>query len=130
MYSVLQKKKAKAIKVTLLKEGILHIHLKEHAEITLNDAVEAVLKMGELSNGKKLPVFIDAGEYCSIDSEARIFSASEESNLYTLADAIAYNNLGQKLIAKFYLNHNNPSVPTKVFSEKKEALTWLKTFIK
>lgn len=123
-------RKNKSIEVSLLKEGILHIHLKEHAEITLNDAVFAVVKMGEISKGKKLPVFIDAGEFCTIDSEARIFSASEESNIYTLADAIAYNNLGQKLIANFYLNQNNPSVPTKVFSDKNEALPWLKTFLK
>ena len=126
----MKKNKNKGIEVTLLKEGILHIHLKEHTEITLNDAVLAVVKMGEISKGKKFPVFIDAGEFCTIDSEARIFSASKESNIYTLADAIAYSNLGQKLIANFYLNQNNPSVPTKVFSEKEEAVTWLKTFLK
>ena len=120
----------KGIEVSLLQEGILHIHLKEHAEITLNDAVLAVVKMGEISKGKKLPVFIDEGEFCSIDSEVRIFSANKESNIYTLADAISYSNLGQKLIANFYLNQNNPSVLTKVFSEKKEARTWLKTFLK
>lgn len=126
----MKKNKKSGIEVNLLQEGILHIHLKEHTEITLNDAVLAVVKMGEISEGKKLPVFIDAGEFCTIDSEARVFSASEESNIYTLADAIAYSNLGQKLIANFYLNQNNPSVPTKVFSEKKEAVKWLKTFLK
>lgn len=123
-------KKLKAIEVKLMKEGILHIHLKENTQITLNDPVLAVEEMGKISKGKKLPVFIDAGEFCSIDSEARIFSASEESNIYTLADAIAYSNLGQKLIANFYLNHNKPSVPTKVFSEKEAAVEWLKTFLK
>ena len=126
----MKKSKNKGIEVTLLQEGSLHIHLKEHTEITLNDALLALEKMGEISKGKKLPVFIDAGEFCTIDSEARIFSASEENNIYTLADAIAYSNLGQKLIANFYLNQNNPSVPTKVFSEKEEAVTWLKTFLK
>ena len=126
----MKKKKAKGIEVTLLQEGILHIHLKDHAEITLNDAILAVVEMGEISKGKKLPVFIDAGEFCTIDSEARTFSASKESNIYTLADAIAYSNLEQKLIANFYLNQNNPSVPTKVFSEKVAAISWLKTFLK
>lgn len=126
----MKKKKEKAIEVTLLHEGVLHIHLKAHANVTLNDAVIAVVEMGELSKGKKIPVFIDAGDFCTVDSEARVFSASEESNIYTLADAIAYNSLGQKLIANFYLNTNNPHVPTKVFAEKKEAITWLKTFLK
>jgi hypothetical protein len=80
----MNKNKLKGIEVTLMDEGILHIHLKEYAEITLNDAVLAVVKMGEISKGKKLPVFIDAGEFCIIDSEARKFSASEESNIYIL----------------------------------------------
>lgn len=123
-------KKVKSIEVALLKEGILHIHLRENAEINLNDAILAVVEMGEISKGRKLPVFIDAGEFCTIDSEARIFSASKESNIYTIADAIAYNNLGQKLIANFYLKQNNPSVPTKVFSQKDEAVKWLRTFLK
>ncbi len=118
-----------AIEVKLLKEGILHIHLLENSIVTLNDAVLAVVKMGELTNGKKFPVFIDAGEFCTIDSEARIFSASKDGNIYTLADAIAYSNLGQKLIADFYLNHNHPLVPTKVFSKMEDAIAWLKTYL-
>jgi hypothetical protein len=126
----MKNKREKSIDVTLLQEGILHIHLKDHADINLNDAVATVVEMGKLSHGKKMPVFIDAGEFCTVDNEVRIFSASEESNIYTLADAIAYNNLGQKLIANFYLNQNHPRVPTKVFSEKEEAIKWLKTFIK
>ena len=126
----MQQKKQKNIEVTLLEDWIMHIHLKSNSEITLNDAVFALEEMGKLTKGKKLPVFIDAGEFCDIDREARIFSASEESNIYTLADAIPYDNLGQKLIANFYLKQNNPSVPTKVFSEKKEAIKWLKTFLK
>lgn len=126
----MKKKKETAIEVTLLHEGILHLHLKAHADITLNDAILAVVKMGELSKGKKLPVFIDAGEFCTIDSEARAFSASKESNIYTLADAISYSNLGQKLISNFYLNTNNPSVPTKVFAKREDSIKWLKTFLK
>ncbi len=122
--------KNKSIEVTLLNEGILHIHLKAKSEITLNDSALAVEEMGKISQSKKLPVFIDASEFCTVDKKARIFSASEESNIYTLVDAIACSNFGQKLIANFYLNQNNLSVPTKIFSEKEEAIDWLKTFLK
>ena len=120
----------KKIRVTVLKEGILHIHLKSNCEITLNDALLGLEAMEKLSGKSKMPVFIDAGEYCSIEKEVREFSASEESNLYTLADAIAYDNIGQKLIANFYLHSNKPVVPTKIFASKKEALVWLRTFLK
>jgi hypothetical protein len=116
--------------VSLLDDGIIHIHLKAFTEITITDAaliVEAIEKLGEQ---KKMPVLIDAGEYSTVDKEVRAFSASEECNIFTKADAIAYNNGGQKIIANFYLKQNKPVVPTKIFANKKEAVVWLKTFIK
>lgn len=114
--------------VSLLENGIMHIHLKHGAEIELSDAILIVEAMGKLGKGKKFPVLIDAGEFTSVDKEVRIFSASEESNLYTIADAIAYYSFAQKLIADFYIKHNKPAVPTKAFPTKEEALKWLETF--
>ncbi len=119
----------KKSKVTLLDEGILHIHLKGGTEYELEDAVLVVEAMGKLGGGRKFPVLIDAGEFVSIDKEVRIFSASPESNIYTLADAIAYVSLAQKLIADFYIKYNKPVVPTKDFPSKEEAIEWLKTFV-
>lgn len=115
--------------VSLLDEGILHIHINEGCEIELSDAVLIVEAMAKVGGGKKYPVLIDAGEFSCIDKEVREFSASVEANLYTLADAIAFCNLGQKLIAKFYVEHNHPVVPTRVFPDKERAMQWLKTFL-
>jgi len=114
--------------VELTDDGIMNIHIKEDQDIELNDAVLIVDAMGKLGEQKKYPVLIDAGEFSSVDKEARIFSASIESNIYTLADAIAYCNLAQQLMAQFYLKYNKPSIPTKVFADKEEAIVWLKSF--
>ncbi len=116
--------------VRLRKDGILHIHIPSGAEMQLGDAVQVVEAMRVLGKGKKYPVLIDAGEFATIDKEVRIFSAGEESNIYTLADAIAYSSLAQKLVADFYVKHNKPVVPTQVFPDKAGALKWLKTFVK
>lgn len=116
-------------RVTLLDEGIIHIHIKEDADIELADAVLIVEAMGKLGGGKKYPVLIDAGEFSSIDREVQVYSATAESNLYTLADAIAYCNLAQKLLSDFYVKYNKPVVPTKVFAKKDEAIEWLKGFV-
>ena len=112
-----------------IENDIIHIHLKSGQEIELSDAVFIVEAMGKLGDGKKYPILIDAGEFSSIDKEARIFSATAESNLYTLADAIAYCNIAQKLLANFYVKYNKPLVPTRVFANKAEAVDWLKTFL-
>ena len=88
-YYSMKEVKLKKSTVSLLDDGIMHIHLNGGTEIELSDAVLIVEAMGVLGGGKRFPVLIDAGEFTSIDKEVRIFSASEESNLYTLADAIA-----------------------------------------
>lgn len=115
--------------VHIRNDGILHIHIKSGADFVLDDAIEIVEKMGKLGNGKKFPVLIDSGDFARIDKEVRLFSASKESNLYTIADAIAYHSFAQKLIADFYVKHNHPTVPTKVFAGKADAIEWLKTFL-
>jgi hypothetical protein len=116
--------------VTLLDNGIIHIHLKAGAEIELSDAVSIVEAMEKIGKGKKYPVLIDAGEFISIDKEVRVFSAGKEGNIFTLADAIAYYSLAQKLMADFYIKHNKPIVPTRAFSNKTDAVKWLETFRK
>ena len=114
--------------VSLMDEGIMHIHIKGGSELELTDAVLIVEAIGKLGEGKKYPVFIDCEEFSSVDKEVRVFSASPESNIYTLAEAIAYDSLAHKLISNFYIKYNKPSVPTKIFSNKEEAIAWLKTF--
>ena len=114
--------------VSLLDEGVLHVHIKDGSEMELSDAILAVEAEGKVGGGKKYPVLIDCGEFASVDKEARVFSASPESNIYTIASAIAFVSLGHKLLANFYIKHNKPSVPTQMFKTKEEAIEWLKTF--
>ena len=116
--------------IHLRTDGIMHVHIKEGADMLLQDAVLVVEAIGEIGNSKKFPVYIDCGDYAFIDKEVRTFSASKEANIYTLADAIAYHSLAQKLVDDFYLKQNRPEIPTKIFSEKEKAITWLKTFLK
>ncbi len=116
--------------VSLIENNIIHIHLKSNQEIALNDAQEVLESMGIVGEGKKYPVFIDVGEFVNIDDDVRVFSASKAGNIYTIADAIAVDNIAQKLLANFYLKNDHPKVPTKIFSNKHDALAWLSEFQK
>jgi hypothetical protein len=124
----MKKIELKKATVELGTDGIIHIAIYQGADIQLNDAVGIVEAMGKVGARKKYPVLIEAGEFSSVDKEVRIFSASEEGNVFTLADAIVYASFAQKLIADFYVKHNKPIVPTKVFSDRATALKWLKDF--
>jgi hypothetical protein len=115
--------------VHLRDDGILHLHIKSHAEVDMTSAKEILKAMRMLGGGLKYPVLIEAGELARIDPEVRIFSASAEGNIYTLADAVAYESLAQKLIARFYLAHDKPVVPTEIFPDQAEAIEWLRRFV-
>jgi len=119
----------KTATVNLRNDGIMHIHIKEGKEMQLEDAIEVVKTMGKIGNRQKFPVLIDCGEFAAIDNEVRIFSVSKEANIYTSADAVAYHSVAHKLLVDFYVNHNKPTIPTKVFSDNESAIVWLKTFI-
>ncbi len=120
----------KTATVHLRQDGIMHIHIKEGNEMQLTDAIQVVEALGKLGNKQKFPVLIDCGEFATVDKEVRIFSASKEANIYTSADAVAYHSLAHKLLIDFYVNHNKPAVPTKVFADNESAIEWLKTFMK
>ena len=120
----------KAANVHLRKDGIIHIHIKEGAEMEIADAIQIIKATGKIGNKKKFPVLIDCGEFASVDKEVRIFSASKEANIYTDADAIAYHSFAHKLVSYFYISHNKPEIPTKVFSDNGAAILLLKTFLK
>ena|ERR1700739_1041556 len=116
--------------VCLRDDGIMHIHIKEGNEMHLQDAIKVVEAIGKLGNKQKFPVLIDCGEFATIDKDVTLFSVSKEANIYTSADAVAYHSFAHKLLADFYLNHNKPSIPTKVFQDNESAIVWLKTFLK
>jgi hypothetical protein len=119
----------KTASVQLRDDGIMHIHIKEGNEMQLHDAIEVVETIGKLGNKQKFPVLIDCGEFATVDREVRIFSASKEGNIYTSADAVAYHSFAHKLLADFYVNHNKPTVPAKVFQDNESGIAWLKTFL-
>jgi hypothetical protein len=120
----------KASTIHLRKDGIMHVHIKDGADMALADAIHVVEAIGILGSGKKFPVMIDCGEFAVVDKEARAFFATKEANIYITADALAYHSFAHKLLADFYVNHNKPQVPTKVFLDNESAIVWLKTFRK
>ena len=130
MITVVKSIDLEATRVDLRSDGILHIHIRAGTDMQLDDAVATLSAMRKLGRGKKFPVLIDAGEFAAVDKEVRIFSAAAEGNLYTLADAIVHQSFAQQLIANFYVKHNKPVVPTRVFADHRSALRWLKAFLK
>lgn len=126
-------KKAKEIKncawIYLTTEDIVIIDwYKTLKEIKLNHVKEIVKIVGELGNGEKIPVFVMTFDFIYIHSEAKAYSASEEGEKYSLANAVLIDNLAKALVFNFYLKFNKPTVPTKAFRNIEDGLAWLNIF--
>ena len=65
--------------------------------------------------------------FLSVPKESMQYMANNEYTNNNSSLAIVINGLPQKLIGNFYLNVMKPKRNTKIFTSKKEAITWLKT---
>jgi hypothetical protein len=62
--------------------------------------------------------------FTSITPEAREFAASEESQKFTLANAVLIDSLAKRLVFNFFLRINKPPTPTRGFTSRISAEQW------
>lgn len=83
----------------------------------------------ELGGEKAFCNLIIIKDFVQIDSEARKFSASEEANIYTIAEAFIIKSNALRIVGNFYIRFNKLVRPTRMFTNEEEATAWLKTFM-
>jgi len=110
-------------------DSILELYTNDNHEYTIACVKENVKASGKLTSEKKVPVLIIGGAFTSVTKEAREFMASQESLMYSKAEAFLVTSLPQKILINFYIKFNKPLVPTQTFIEKEKAIDWLKTFL-
>lgn len=74
---------------------------------------------------EKYYALIDTTEHVDSSAEARNYYAKSELTKYRLADAFVIGSLATRLVTNFYFAINKPTVPSKMFNNKKEAMNWL-----
>jgi hypothetical protein len=111
--------------IGLRKDGILHIYIKPHAEITIDYQLRQLDVFNQITQGKPHPAIYEAGEYVTVGSEARDHAITIEAKTPTLCKVVYVNSLAHKIIAEFYYKFNKPKQPYKVFSDFKAGIEWL-----
>jgi hypothetical protein len=106
-------------------DGIIHVYFKPHTEITVTVQEIMLVVYNELTGGRKMPFIFQAGEYCTINKEARENANKLEPLSPTKASVVYVNTLAHKLIAEFYYKFNKPVQPYKVVWEFSEGIRWL-----
>jgi len=115
--------------ISLREDGIVEVVFLDNAEINLGACIDITNAYGRILEDKQYPLLHFVGDYTNFTNEAREYSASERGLQYSKAEAYVFTSLGHRLLAKFYISINKPSVPTQFFKTEQEAVLWLKGFL-
>src|SRR5262249_14441972 len=106
-------------------EGVLHAENLENAEVTIEDAREALEVVWALIGGVPRPMLGDITKLRSISRDARKLFASVAAERYTDI-AIVVASPRSRALGNFLLGMHKARVPTRLFSSAEEGLAWLR----
>ena len=110
-----------------IKGGILYFVYKQKVEIDLKAAKKIVEDRLNLQDGIPYSVFCDFRGAKSVSKEARDYLAKEGSILLQSV-AVLVESPVTRIIANFYLRINQPKVPTRMFTQKENAVKYLEEY--
>jgi hypothetical protein len=115
--------------VLLLQEGIVHVRITGVDEITVEQTKEIIECIGEVCQDQKRPSLVSSDNFAAPTAEAREYIAKKDSNPYVTATAYIARSLAEKIMTNAFIHFNKPVRPTKMFTNEKKAIEWLKTFL-
>lgn len=102
----------------------MHCIYKDIDMVDLEIAKTCVKDRLEYTGHKSYPSLFDITRIKQSTKEARDYMANE-GNEHVSASAILISSPMLKMTANFYIMVNKPKNPTRMFTEKESALTWL-----
>lgn len=114
-----------------VKDGIAYVTFKDIGGIDFEDARKHILDCIRADNGRKRPVFFDVRKLKNITPGAVKYLYNEESNSITKAGALLTNPINPltSIAIAIMIKINREPFPTKFFTNKEEAIEWLKQFV-
>jgi len=119
--------KTKTTEMHLDKDGIIHVKPIPNTVVDFDAAKTDVEELRKVVGPTKRPVIVDITIPQEITKEARDYLANQSQII--LAQAFFTDSRITRLMANVYMSFSDPSHPTKMFNDRKEALNWLKSFV-
>lgn len=110
-------------------EGVARTRVKPNIEITIDHAIENTKTITSFYINKKFPVLVDTRGIKSISQEAREHFSGHGREAKASALGIIIKSPVSRVIGNFFLGVNKPAVPTRLFDNEDDALTWLKNHL-
>ncbi|MHA7298111.1 DUF7793 family protein [Pseudarthrobacter sp. MDT3-1] len=108
--------------VELRGDGIVHLIWTPHATIDVADARAAMAMVNEVCNGVDHPMLVDMAATETVSREARaVWSIPCAASRIALLGSSPVD----RVVANFFLGINAPHAPTKFFTYRSEAMSWL-----
>jgi hypothetical protein len=112
-------------------DGILRAIMVPGVEENLETAIANVAAGIEVAGGQKRPLLLDISQVKSMNKQARDYYAnSDKRDGAELAIALLVKSALGRVIGNFFVGLNKSSLPTRLFTNEKEALDWLATFLR
>jgi len=111
---------------TLIEEGILQVCLLENAEIDIDESKLMQQVSLSITGDKKFVALIDARAEVILSKESREWGSTAEGQKNLVAQAIVVNSLANRLVGNFIIKFHKPIAKTRLFSDKRSALLWLR----
>lgn len=106
---------------------LLSIYRQSNLKMDIDVARSLIESRLDYSLGKPIYTLIDVTNVKSTTKEARDYMNSPDGGLRgILAGAFLSNNVVATLVINLFLKVNPPPIPAKFFTNKEEALKWLK----
>ena len=112
-----------------IEAGIVFFVYKPNTSIDLAAAKKIVNDRITFQKHIDYPIYCDIRSMKNADKAGRDFLAKEGSS-YTKGVAVIVDSPMTKIIGNFYLGLNKPTTPTKMFTEREDALEYLRQFVK
>ena len=117
-------------KTTLRSNGLCELTYKSSGIITLDVAKELTAEILDFYPDGYVIIADSDDAMLNISAEARdYFAKAPEIIAKRKAQALIIQNLGQRLMARFYVNFYTHACPTKTFSNKNDAYIWISRYL-
>lgn len=111
--------------LSLRKDNILTFEPKpDKTEQTLVSMKKDLEIFKNWADGKKYGFLVDSRRFKKFDAEVRIY-AQNKTPLFSDKYAILITSGMSSFLANMFIYVNTPKIPTKVFTNKEDALKWL-----
>lgn len=110
-------------------KGFVRATVVNGAEMTLEDAQEAVAMAERAAQGIRRPVLVDLRGIKSQTREARQFFVGEEATRVGAAVALLVDSPVSRIIGNFFLRLNVQRTPTELFRTEQDAVAFLRKYV-